>query len=992
MCPEGLPGIECHPVETSAGWASFQAKYSHNSKQNVAEFECLKQAYTRKAAGEYKLDVIYCYSAGTAPRQVTKKQKEIEALAEQHQVRLDWRFADQILEQLRDSSDPLVLRAKREFFEDLPQPTLIIPPVSTVSEGISQYHFSQRAIPLVGREAETATLREFLFTDATFSWWGILGKGGSGKSRLLLELGHTLSDEWRWGWLTDTVVAAFDFSCWQPNKHTLLIADYVIGREEQLGNLMNALFGLERSGTLQHNVKLLLIERESGQWFKNLKTLPSIGPWAVKKLHRTDLLSLTQLERDALMDIATVIAESDHSFEIEPEALVEKALAMSPERAPLVIQLLATPEQSDNDDLTHLLREFIERERGRRWNPAEISDIDLDMLTVTTMCGGIDLETATFSSSITYEFFASFADFERYAVMIGETGGVGQLTALEPDLFGEIFVLDRLLPQNPLVNQLQRLFQLAATVNNGSAVVSFFSKCYSDYPSHPAFALLASPPDGDPHSFLIWSLIVSNVVDAPAIQQAQKLDIYRSVVSNRTADGGLVTFIEQVLFIRLLNYFAPNSQCRRYLGELEIANEVVVPPRQTASSFLDQLYPEHYCTDVIADFRSIDQEVQLTLLGPHIITVYHHELIHLLGKPGAELQHSLSVYQEIIELLNKKRHNNYMPTVIAFHHLCVNIVAALTQFGHYRNDAELCMQMAEDIKNAVGPLSITQIDTQSFIIHTTMLERLYMAMTLIVAQTRLRDYRYLLNLIGKLERLPLFNESNATSALIFVEACVQLAHGFRSQDDYNAFQSIYKRCITYAEKFPSEKIASALGKIHVQLYRNPVNYCTIADKRRFLAAAVTLAGRFPSEEVGLFQSVVGELANVYQRAMQNDEVTLANKHLDTALSLIIQAGNLEYSAHSRVWCSNLVTVSLHAHIESNLPLESAERALRILHGSPAIAFEECLHTIPSELFSRAQRAANQGETAVLERCKKCLELLSQYLSYTSSLLEALPRD
>lgn len=90
ICPPGYAGIECQPVKTSDGWASFQAKYSHDGKQNIALFKSLKHAYSRKAKGEYHLDIIYCYSSGVAPKEKTEKLKEIEELAKENKVRIEW--------------------------------------------------------------------------------------------------------------------------------------------------------------------------------------------------------------------------------------------------------------------------------------------------------------------------------------------------------------------------------------------------------------------------------------------------------------------------------------------------------------------------------------------------------------------------------------------------------------------------------------------------------------------------------------------------------------------------------------------------------------------------------------------------------------------------------------------------------------------------------------------------------------------------------------
>ncbi len=110
ICSPGYAGIECQPIETANGWAGFQAKYSHDGKQNIALFKSLEHAYSRKTAGEYQLDIIYCYSSGVAPRGATKELKAIEKLAADNGVKLVWRFRDQILEMLEDEHIDIILR------------------------------------------------------------------------------------------------------------------------------------------------------------------------------------------------------------------------------------------------------------------------------------------------------------------------------------------------------------------------------------------------------------------------------------------------------------------------------------------------------------------------------------------------------------------------------------------------------------------------------------------------------------------------------------------------------------------------------------------------------------------------------------------------------------------------------------------------------------------------------------------------------------------
>lgn len=1001
--PPNYPGIECRPVLTESGWVSFQAKYSYDGKQNIAEFDCLKKAYERKSEGQYQLDIIYCYSSGVATE--SRKRQEIEQLAEQNGISLVWRFADQILEQLRYSTDPIVIRAKRRFFEDLPQPTLIIPSKTESPEGIARYHFSQQATPLIGRDNEIKELSQFLFSGANVLWWGVVGKGGSGKSRLLLDLGQSLSDEWQWGWLDDSTASKFDFKGWTPNKHTLIIADYVIGQEQEINGLLCALFELEQKKHLQHVVRLLLIERESGQWFKNLKNLKTIRTWVQETLYSNDLLQIQQLEHSALVQLANSLVDGQDEMQIEPDSLVEKALDTSPEQAPLVMQLLVTSEQIGSMELIDLIREFIERDKFNRWDAAQVDEDVLEVLTVTTMCGGIDLKSSRYNLSSTYDYFASFRNFSQYSLVTGEATTPGRLEALEPDLFGELFVLDRLASclQNPLSGDHKRLLKLAMTVNEGRAVVGFFSKCRNDYPLHPAFSVFNSPPEGKLYDsvwtisqqnpiIFIWLLIVSNTVDAPAISRQQKKSIYVAIVNCQLPMGGGFLFpLEQVAFIRLLGLYSEIKKSQKYIGSLEITDQEVIPLEPTSANLLDQFYPDDYCDDVIADFRQIPEETQFTLLGPHIVRVYHHKLIRFLSNREAEIRQGLSLYEEVLSFLEKNWPNNYPATITEFHHLSLNFIAALTQFNHNGRQPEVCMQIAEDINNYVGRISEIEINGQRAIMHTGWREQIVMAMTVTASLTRTRNYQYLLNLMGELDRyLCMPSGSNPASALNYVKASVQLAHGFKSQDDFDAFRAIYNQCLQYSENFSGREMATTLSMIQIQLHRNKANYYTDEDRYNFLEAAIELAKKFPEDEANLLRPVLMQLSGGYRDSMKDGKLETACQYFETALSLIQEVEHVQYSFGRKIYCCELVNVGINKYLEEGSSLEHTEEAIQVIRNSSVAAFEECLNQFPSELYNRAQRSIKQGEVEIFERCKTCLRLLQPYFSYIPQLLEALP--
>jgi len=992
-CPDGFPGIECHPISTAQGWVGYQAKYSHDGKQNVALFKCLEHAFKRKAKGEYSLDIVFCYSSGVPPRGKIAAQKEIEELAKKYQVHLEWRFADQIIEELRDTTNPIVQRARREFFEDLLQPALRQPAPVSGAAGASEYHFAQKTTPYVGRESNLLALHSFLESNEPVAWWGVTGKGGSGKSRLLLEFGSHLESDWHWGWLTDEEIASFDFAKWRPTKHTLLIVDYAIGREQSMAKLFSALRDVAEHHQSLHRIRLVVLEREAGQWFKGLKTMNLIGPWVESVLHDGDLLIIESLSSQKLLTLATEIATLQPAGSVDPGHLVEKAQLLGIERAPLLMQLIASFADIASVDRIELIRAFIDRDKQRRWSTATITDADLDMLSIGTLCGGVDLTKASYANEEAHDYFAAFTNFEHLAIMIGEAVTVGNVGALEPDLLGELFVLDRLVSFNPLSGDSQRLFDTAASINNGRGIVSFFSRCRDDYPSHPAFNLLNGVWASNPANPTVWTLIVSNVIDVDAISVEVKLTSYRSILSKWKPTAEFPSLIEQVLFVRLLSSLVKNGRSRQYIGQLDIAEEVIVPQVPTSTSFLEQLYPEQYCDDILRDYRQLSANERETLSGPHIITIFHHKILHSLNNRDVELTDCFELYTELATILKSNLPTNYMVSIAAIHHLAANFIAGLIQFNRHRPDAKLAVSCAESVRSDARQLSASEYNGQPVVMKTTTLERVDMGFSVLLSHTHVRSYQYLLELVRDLERQSPGPASSSSSATIFVSTCVQIAHGFESAQQYTEFLEIYQRCMDYAERYPSVGMAQSLGMIHTQLARSYLPYMNDDARQKSLDHAIDLARQFPSEEAGVLKYVLQTISTEYNNAIVQDDFEKATALHKEALDLVEELPCQAYSNQGRIWCGDLVLKSLYAHVETNEPLAPAIRALQIFSAASYIALTDSLNTsnVTSELFSKGQLATNSSDPDKLKRCIDCIRLIGQHQNYSApgQLLEIL---
>lgn len=134
-----------------------------------------------------------------------------------------------------------------------------------------KYHFSQQTIPFCGREREMECLRDFVCGDKAFSWWAITGQAGIGKSRLAFELIRRLPSSW-FGFFANCDVCQSDFAQYIPCCNTVVVVDYVAGRERKVSELIDGFVRL--FSATHYKLRVVLVERDNhkaaGSWYAML--------------------------------------------------------------------------------------------------------------------------------------------------------------------------------------------------------------------------------------------------------------------------------------------------------------------------------------------------------------------------------------------------------------------------------------------------------------------------------------------------------------------------------------------------------------------------------------------------------------------------------------------------------------------------------------------------------------------------------------------------
>lgn len=138
------------------------------------------------------------------------------------------------------------------------------------STAYGRLHFVNLFASFVGREEELQCLDDFLNDPAQYAWWAVIGPGGIGKSRLVLEWLRKLPPNW-YGIFVDPEqvkeIAGFELF-----SNTVFIFDYIIGNENCISEAVSAL----QKRTVKYKLRILFLERSLDQdsigWMHTIKT------------------------------------------------------------------------------------------------------------------------------------------------------------------------------------------------------------------------------------------------------------------------------------------------------------------------------------------------------------------------------------------------------------------------------------------------------------------------------------------------------------------------------------------------------------------------------------------------------------------------------------------------------------------------------------------------------------------------------------------------
>lgn len=138
------------------------------------------------------------------------------------------------------------------------------------TSAFGRMHFSNDFNPFVGRTVELKALNSFIQTVDKFSWWTILGEGGIGKSRLVLEWLRNMPPKW-FGFFSQKSGDAI--RRFKPFTDTVVVFDYVLGQEAQCADAVASY--LEIFEDSPYKLRIVLLERRErpakNNWLVSMK-------------------------------------------------------------------------------------------------------------------------------------------------------------------------------------------------------------------------------------------------------------------------------------------------------------------------------------------------------------------------------------------------------------------------------------------------------------------------------------------------------------------------------------------------------------------------------------------------------------------------------------------------------------------------------------------------------------------------------------------------
>ena len=375
----------------------------------------------------------------------------------------------------------------------------------SVRDGIGLLYAQARAIPLFGRDETLQSLETWATghsASSPISIRVIVGGGGSGKTRLAMDLCDCLSDAgWHAGFLSAAELTRFrgqqNLATWGWSQPTLVVIDYAAARGQALGAWLKELAG--NSGESDKPLRLLLLERHAdlnGGWWREAFDSGNSSAYALQgMLNPREPVKLLALDPAARRQVLDAMLAKLGSGERVPPAGAEPGFDEQLARLtwggdPLYLMIAASrAAETGLGNLlalnrVELVKAVADGERARLTRQAQACGLAPEVLchmaALVTLCGGLTWEAL--AEAIPAELTAlhrpnahSAADVAN-ALRTALPAVDGGVAAILPDAVGEAFVLYVLGSSRVAQGVVRRASELP-----GQAVANTLIRCAQDF-------------------------------------------------------------------------------------------------------------------------------------------------------------------------------------------------------------------------------------------------------------------------------------------------------------------------------------------------------------------------------------------------------------------------------------------------------------------------------------------------------------------------------
>jgi tetratricopeptide (TPR) repeat protein len=327
----------------------------------------------------------------------------------------------------------------------------------------SLLHWRRRLSKFHGREKELKELREWLYDGSNVSLKFIIGKGGTGKTRLAAEFAETYGkyDGWSTGFVSLTPDASYSFN---PDNNLLLLIDY----PEQYPKAVDILLRSLAKFPNKRKLRILFLSRKGWDEWQDTFIDAEIDRAATGNpifLDKLDPKAAFEVYKSAAEN-ALEIFNKDSDFEIDPK-LIHEWLEKAPEnnRALYVVgaalKYALEPERHNvGYSIAEVIDSLVEREL-RRLREATTSYMNLNkwafakLLAMATFAGEVSVEKAI-EWTERDELKLGFRGDHDIHELLEQTHLIedGVIKAPEPDIVAAWFALKVFVKQNHIAPEM----------------------------------------------------------------------------------------------------------------------------------------------------------------------------------------------------------------------------------------------------------------------------------------------------------------------------------------------------------------------------------------------------------------------------------------------------------------------------------------------------------------------------------------------------------